>query len=115
MALPPCVPHASRMYDKSWHPHRVPITVTERSAAADRKPDTRVRGEAVCEPSQSLYYVHPEYMMPEESKDTIDNQAASHARAWEFKCDETVNPFWVVERLADDERRKAQKGAFNMT
>ena len=27
LALPPCVPHTSRMYDKSWHPHRVPITV----------------------------------------------------------------------------------------
>ena len=54
LALPPCVPHTSRMYDKSWHPHRVPITVTERSAVADRKPDTRVRGKAACEPSQSL-------------------------------------------------------------
>ena len=96
LALPPCVPHTSRMYDKSWHPHRVPITVTERSAVADRKPDTRVRWKAACEPSQSLYYVHPEYMMPEESKDTIDDQAASHARAWEFKGDETLHPFWAV-------------------
>ena len=43
LALPPCVPHACGVYDKSCHPHRVPITVTERSAVADRKPDTRVR------------------------------------------------------------------------
>ena len=96
LAFPPCVPHTSRMYDKSWHPHRVPITVTERSAVAERKPDTRVRGKAACEPSQSFYYVHPEYMMPEENKDTIDDQAASHARAWEFKGDETLHPFWAV-------------------
>ena len=52
--------------------------------------------------------------MPEESKDTIDDQAASHARAWEFKGDETLHPFWAVERLTDDERRKAKTGAFNM-
>ena len=29
LALPPCVPHASRVHDKSLHPHRVPITVSE--------------------------------------------------------------------------------------
>ena len=57
LALPPCVPHASRVYDKSWHQHLVPIKVTERSAVADRKPDTRVRGKAACEPSQSSYYL----------------------------------------------------------
>ena len=42
VALPPCVPHASRVYDKSTHPHRVPIAVIERSAVADGKPQTRV-------------------------------------------------------------------------
>ena len=58
--------------------------------------------------------MHPEYMMPEESKDAIDDQAASHARAWEFKGEQTMHPVWAVERLTDDERREAQKGAFNM-
>ena len=52
--------------------------------------------------------------MPEESKEKLDDEAESHARAWEFKGDETLHPFWAVERLTEDERRKAQKGAFNL-
>ena len=43
VALPPCVPHTSRVYDKSTHPHRVPIAVTERSTVADGEPETRKR------------------------------------------------------------------------
>ena len=47
VALPPCVPHTSRVYDKSTHPHRVPIVVTEKSAVADATPPTRksVKGD----------------------------------------------------------------------
>ena len=37
LALPPCVPHASRVYDKSIHPHRVAIVVTQASAVAGRE------------------------------------------------------------------------------
>mgnify|MGYP001423694612 CR=1 FL=1 len=32
-------------------------------------------------------YVHPEYRMPEESKEQLDDAVASGARAWEFKGD----------------------------
>ena len=49
------------------------------------------------------------------SNDKLDDAVASHVRAWEFKGDETLHPFWAVERLTEDERRKAQKGAFNIT
>ena len=52
--------------------------------------------------------------MPEESKDKLDDAVASHVRAWEFKGDETLHLFWVVERLTEDERRKTQRGAFNL-
>ena len=38
----------------------------------------------------------------------------SQVRAWELKGEETLHPFWAVERLTADERRKAQKGAFNL-
>ena len=53
--------------------------------------------------------------MPEESNEKLDDAIASHVRAWEFKGEETLHPFWAVERLTEDERRKAQKGAFNLT
>ena len=32
LALPPCVPQTSRGNDKSCHPHRVPVTVSERTS-----------------------------------------------------------------------------------
>ena len=41
LALPPCVPKSSSVFDKSTHPHRVSIIVTEKSAVADGKPDSR--------------------------------------------------------------------------
>ena len=66
------------------------------------------------EAAVAAYYVHPEYRMPEESKEQLEDAIASGVRAWEFKGDETLHPFWAVERLTEDERRKAQKGAFNL-
>ena len=114
VALPPCVPHTSRVYDKSTHPHRVPIVVIEKSAVADGRPDTRQREKGAFEPRRSVYYVHPEFKMPEESKEQLEDAVAPSARAWEFKGDETMHPFWAVEFLTEEERRKAQKGAFNL-
>ena len=115
LALPPCVPHTSRVYDKSFHPHRVPIVLTEKSAVAEAKPETRKSGKATSEPKRTVHYVHPEYRTPEESKEQLEDAVAPGARAWEFKGDETMHPFWAVEFLTEEERRKAQKGAFNLT
>ena len=115
LALPPCVPKSSSVLDTSTHPHRVPIVVIEKSAVADAKQETRKSVKGACEPKRTVYYVHPEYRMPEESKDKLDDAVASHVRAWEFKGDETLHPFWDVERLTEDGRRKTQRGAFNLT
>ena len=116
LALPPCVPHASRVYDKSTHPHRVAIAVTEKSAVAvEEPPETRKGTKMPCEPQEFVYYVHPEYKMPEESKEELDDSFASHVRAREFKGEETLHPYWAVERLTQDGRRTAQKGNFNLT
>ena len=109
LALPPCVPHTSRVYDRSTHPHRVPIVVTERPAVADGKPEVRLIGKGAFEPKRTVYYVHPEYRMPDESKDKLEDAVASHVRAWEFKGDETLHPFWAVKRLTEEERRRTQR------
>ena len=114
LALPPCVPKTSSVLDKSVHPHRVPIVVTEKSAVADGTPGTRLSATATCEAKRTVYYVHPEYKMPEGGKETLDDAVASTVRAWEFNGDETLHPFWAAERLTEDERRKAQKGPFNL-
>ena len=115
VALPPCVPHTSRVYDKSTHPHRVPIVVTEKSAVAEARPETRKSMKGGLEPKQNIYYVHPECRMPEESKEKLQDAVASDVRAWQFKGNATLHPFWAVERLTEDERRKAQRGVFNLT
>ena len=52
--------------------------------------------------------------MPEESKEKLDDAIASHVRAWKFKGDEALHPFWAAERFTEDERRKSQRGAFNL-
>ena len=53
LALPPCVPKTSSVLDKSVHPHRVPIVVTDKSAVADMRPDTRKSEKGACEPKQT--------------------------------------------------------------
>ena len=91
LALAPCVLKTSSVLDKSVHPHRVPIVVTEKSAVADGTPGTRLSATATCEAKRTVYYVHPEYKMPEESKDKLDDAVASNVRAWVFKGDETLH------------------------
>ena len=104
LALPPCVPKSSGVFDQSTHPHRVRIIVTEKCAVAD--------GEV--EPKRSVYFVHPEFKPPEESKEQLDESVPPHARAWEFQGVETMHPYWGVERITDAERKKLSKAPFNM-
>ena len=123
LALPPCVPKTSNVYTTSTHPLRVPIVVSEKSAVADERPDTKVTKGPV-EPRQKTYYVHPEYKLPEdpecrrpeEGGDTeLEDEAepkegvASDVCVWEWKGDETLHPFWAVERLSEDELRRNKR------
>ena len=110
LALSPCVPKTSSVLDKSVHPHRVPIVVSEKPAVADgTPPGTRLSAKSPRETKRTVYYVHPEYKMPEESKDKLDDAVKSNVRAWEFTGDETLHPFWAVERLTEEGRKKAQR------
>ena len=86
LALSPCVPKTSSVLDKSVHPHRVPIVVTEKSAVADAKPETRKSGKGTCEPKRAVYDVHPDHRMPEESKEKLEVAVASHVRARSSKA-----------------------------
>ena len=58
LALPPCGPHnkliTSRVYDNITHSHRVPAVVTEKSAVADAKPDTRKMVHVSCQPKLAV-------------------------------------------------------------
>ena len=63
------MPKSSSVLDKSTHQHRVRIQVIEKSAVAGGKPDVRVGTKGKLEPKRTVYYVHPEYNNPEESKE----------------------------------------------
>ena len=93
LALPPCVPKSSSVFDTSTHPNRVPIIVTEKSAVADGKPQSRLPTKGNLEPKQTMYYVHPESKTPEESKAQLDAAVQPGACAWEFKGEDTMHPF----------------------
>ena len=114
LALPPCVPKSSGVFDQSNHPHRVRIIVTEKCAVADGKPEARLCTKGKVEPKRSVYFVHPEFKPPEESKEQLDESVPPHARAWEFQGVETMHPYWAVERMTDAERKKLSKAPFNM-
>ena len=80
MALPLYVAHASRVYDKSYHPRSVPIVVTEKSAVAGAKPAIREAPKLVREANRTTYYAHPEYIMAEESNENAADAVAPVVR-----------------------------------
>ena len=54
------------------------------------------------------YYVHPEYKLPADATpdDAVASGVLPGTRAWEWKGDETLHPFWAVQRLTPDELSK---------
>ena len=101
LALPPCVPKTAKAYKNSVHPQRVAIVVTEKSAVAE------ATGKRKAAPQRFTYYVHPEYKLPEESKEEVADDASPEVVAWEWKGDETMHPFWAVARLSQEDLNKA--------
>ena len=113
LELPPCVPVSGRPHATSTHPQRVPITVTNKELVARRvtaKQDA-VAGTAMVERS-TTYYLHPEYKVPsdETSESAVADGVGPQARIWRWSGDESLHPFWAVQRLsADDLKNKNEK------
>ena len=107
LALPPCVPKTAKAYKNSVHPQRVAIVVTEKSAVAGPQLRATAKKAAVAAPQRFTYYVHPEYKLPEESKEEVADDASPEVVAWEWKGDETMHPFWAVARLSPEDLNKA--------
>ena len=70
----------------------------------------------------ATYYVHPEYKVP--SDKTPDSAVAEGlkpgVRVWQWSGDESLHPFWAIQRLSADELEKKNgtdiiRGRFNVT
>ena len=107
LSLPPCVPKSAPMLEESSHAQRIAIVVTRQ---AHGTPD-----------AVKTYYVVPEYKPPVDDTDdteaavaaAADTEAAvaANAKAWQFKGDETMHPFWAIPRVSATEVQKAKAKA----
>ena len=61
-------------------------------------PSTKGDGAAV---AANTYYLHPEYKLPEDVTDTSTEAVAPGTRLWRWSGDESLYPFWAVERVTD--------------
>lgn len=115
LQLPPCTPVAcGRVNTTSSHPLRVAIGISQRVERQGPTPAMRLSQKTSQEdPAESAivkhtYYVHPEYKLPADATpdDAVASGVSPGTRAWEWKGDETLHPFWAVQRLTADELSK---------
>ena len=109
LQLPPCVPLSGRAHKTSVHPHRVAITVTSKDVVTKRlttKEDASA-GVALAERSTTVY-VHPEYKVPSDQtpESAVADGLAPGVRVWKWDGDESLHPFWAIQRLSADEMKK---------
>ena len=103
LQLPPCTPVAcGKVFTTSSHPLRVAIGISQR---VERRGPTPPGESAIV---KHTYYVHPEYKLPADATpdDAVASGVSPGTRAWEWKGDETLHPFWAVQRLTADELSK---------
>ena len=115
LQLPPCTPVAcGRVITTSSHPLRVAIGISQRVERQGPTPAMRLSQKTSQEdPAESAIvkhtcYVHPEYKLPADATpdDAVASGLSPGTRAWEWKGDETLHPFWAVQRLTPDELSK---------
>ena len=61
----------------------------------------------------ATYYVHPEYNIPSDAtlEHAVAEGSAPEARIWQWRGDESLHPFWAIQRLSVDEmKKKSSKG-----
>ena len=112
LQLPPCTPVAcGKVFTTSSHPLRVAIGISQRverqgpTAAMRLSQKTSQEDPAESAIVKHTYYVHPEYKLPADATpdDAVASGVSPGTRAWEWKGDETLHPFWAVQRLTADE------------
>jgi len=114
LELPPCVPRGGKPHICSTHPSRVAISVTTRETAPvtpAASPSETAPVTLAAAPQSRTYYLHPEYKMPEDVTAASGPPlgSAPNTRLWKWLGDETMHPFWAVQRLSDTEMKARQQ------
>jgi hypothetical protein len=100
----PGVPKSNRVHTKSTHPERARIQVW-----APDDYTTSQLGEIDADAVASEYFLHPEWKHPElEGTPEEISQAGPDAVPCKWSGDETMYPYWAVERITAEELRKRQ-------
>ena len=107
--LPPRIPDP-KLRTESTHPGRVVIQAKSGTAPA------------------TTYYIHPEWVHPEENvaatasaeakakaAPAVEGEVPTEHRVWKWNGKEVMHPMWAVRRLnADELRTKTRATSFNM-
>ncbi len=112
LELPPCVPASGRVHATSTHPQRVAVTVTNKDVVAKKMLGKQSAGAAHALASRSAtFYVHPEYKVPIDKTpvSAVADGLSPQTRVWEWSGDESLHPFWAIQRLSKDELNKKNK------
>ena len=107
LELPPCVPKSGKIHTSPVHPLRVPIVVKRIKAShrVSAKASVQDHGSGIAAQT-TTYYLHPEFKLPEDAAPPGAEAAAAGVLAWKWTGDETMHPFWAVQRLAQHELRR---------
>ena len=84
LILVPCVPRTNKVSSKSDHPFRVQVIATLKQTEAEEG---------------TVLYINPEWRQPETKEATAFQELNGLEVDWEWKGNETMNPFWAVRRL----------------
>lgn len=94
LTLVPCVPRTNKVSSKSDHPFRVQVIATLKQTEAEE---------------ETVLYINPEWRQPE-TKETTEFQEQNGVEVdWDWKGNETMNPFWAVRRLTQTQLTQEQK------
>ena len=90
LQLFPCAPKSAKISKVSTHPDRVSIRVHQTVTTG---------GNAAV--ATNTYYLHPEYKLPEDVTDKSTEAVAPGIRLWRWSGEESMFPFWAVERVTE--------------
>ena len=91
LQLFPCAPKSARISKTSCHPDRVTIRVQQTVTPGDNAAD-----------ATKTYYMHPEYKLPADVTDKSTEAVAPGIRLWHWSGEESMFPFWAVERVTEE-------------
>lgn len=110
IVLYPCVPKSGSVLKTSVHPLRATIEVTQMTGPTDAVAAS-AQSKDPKKPATATYYVNPEFRLPKRAADAAapDDTAEAGVELWTWTGDESLHPFWAVERLTEADLKRRQQ------